>query len=115
MNLSAVRDEFVDALTGIDGIYPTTDVPSTMDAGACWPMLTGLEATGAPGCFTAGWLIRVVTGGDQQDGTAFMDEHLSGVINALAPVAFVQSVTPVILATSSAGDLYGIDIRVVRE
>ena len=113
---ATVRAEIAGALTDVEGIYPTGDTPGDMGTGSCWPMLAGLEATGAPGVFTATWILRVVTGGEQQDGTAFMDAHLADIIDALKPVAYVQSVAPVILASAGgAGDLYGIDIRIVRE
>lgn len=115
MSIADDRIEITAALATVDELFATELQPTTLGTGACWPTLTGLERDETTNEFLASWRILVATGGDPISAVLFMDEHLQDVVDALQTVVWVTSIAPVDLTQLTAGDMFGIEIRAVRE
>ncbi len=115
MSIVETRTEITEALATVDGLYATETQPGTMGAGSAWPTLTGIARDETTNQFVGSWRIIIATGGDPISALLYMDEHLQDVVDAVQPVAYVESIAPVDLSQLTAGDMYGIEIRAVRE
>lgn len=114
MSLATARQAFADALSTVDGIRGYTSPPPTMHPGAAWARLSNMDSQGAPGLFTVTWDVLVISGGVPGQVEPFLDEHLAGITDALAPIAFVTAVNPTAITTPS-GDLFGVMLTTIRE
>lgn len=106
MSLTATRDALVAALNEVDDITALgslPDAPHPGDALVAWGALT---AQGAPGLFETQWEIRVVGGGTPADSLAFLDDHLSDILDAMDGLLIVTEVRPVAFG-GDTGAAYG--------
>jgi hypothetical protein len=114
MIFSDVREEIAAALNTVGPLTGYENTPTIFSTGDAWPRWRAMDAQGAPSLFVVTWEIIVVTGGTPSDAEAYAEEHLQDILGALAEVAYVTSVAPTVIQTSS-GDLYGVVITAVRE
>jgi hypothetical protein len=112
--ITDVRSEFAAALSEVDGITGHDSTPVVMSVGMAWSRWTGIEQQAAVGLFATNWQILVICGGTPDQAEAYLNTHLSDILDALAPVAFVTSASPSVIQTTS-GDLYGLVVNAVRE
>jgi len=112
--ITAVRQEFADALSAVEGLTGHAETPVVMAVGTAWSRWTGLEAQGTPGLFATAWQVLIITGGTPAQAETYLNEKLSDILDAIQPVAWVTSATPTQIDTPS-GTLYGLAVTAVRE
>jgi len=107
------RAEIATALTGVSGVTGYAERPAAVKPGDAWPTLA--LAKRGPGLTVAvSWNITVLLAADEATATARTDALLLDLCAALDPVAYVDTVTPVAVATT-AGDLLGLQITTRSE
>jgi hypothetical protein len=115
MSLLSTRQAFATALSTVTGVTGFVDPPSIMSPGGAWPLLASMDAAGPAGLFVSNWRVLVVTGSTPENALTFLDTNLAAIVDALAPIAYIQTVTPVTIPMDSAGPLYGVELTTVRE
>lgn len=113
MSVTDARSAIAAQLSTVAGVSGYEFRPSTIKAGAAWPLLDRLDR-GPGDAFAGEWRIVLALGGDEKTAQTKLDELLPLVTAALDPVAFVQSATPVVV-TTSAGDMFAAEIRARSE
>lgn len=101
----------VDAVTGINGYAYQ---PPILGEGDAWPELMQVDR-GPASTWEKSWRVTVVLGGDARTATDRMDALLDQLADALAPVAFVDSLNPTTVKVGGAGDVYALDILCRKE
>jgi hypothetical protein len=88
------RDSIAAALSTADGVtgYPVR--PTTIKAGAAWPLLSTVDH-GPGAAFSATWRVIVILPGDEVTAIDQTDALLPGLVEALSPVLFVDRAEPV--------------------
>lgn len=113
MSVMDARAAIAAKLSTVAGVTGYEERPTTIKAGAAWPLLDLLDR-GPGDAFAGDWRVILALGGDERTATAKLDELLRPVTRALDPVAFVRSARPVTISTS-AGDMFGCEIQVRSE
>jgi hypothetical protein len=115
VSLTGTRDQLVVALSEIEDLTAFGDTfpdsPQTGDVLVSW---ASLAAQGAPGLFETVWELRVVGGGTPSDSLAFLDDHLSDILEAMDGLLIVTDVRPVAFGADT-GNAYGVLITGNRE
>lgn len=113
MSLTSSRAAIVAALNTVTGVKAYTVPPAVMSIGDAVVQLAGLEH-GPASVFLSSWVVHLVLAPDLGTAVPEIDSLLGPVLDALAPVAFVQSVAPVNYQT--AGASFGaLEIKMDRE
>ena len=108
MSFATTRTAIAEALSTVTGVTGYPRRPNTLSAGDAYPLLD--EITRGPGLFFAAtWRVIVILGGDEFDAEARVDDLLPELAQALNPVAFVDSATPLAVKTN-AGDLFAVQL-----
>lgn len=100
-------------MSTVAGVTGFEKRPSTIKAGAAWPLLDRLDR-GPGDAFAGEWRVLLALGGDEGTAIDKLDQLLPLVVEALEPDAYVASAAPVVI-TTSAGDMFGAEIRVRSE
>lgn len=102
------RDSIAAALSTADGVtgYPVR--PTTIKAGAAWPLLSTVDH-GPGAAFSATWHVLLVLTGDDRTAAEQIDALLPGAVEALSPVLYVDTAVPVNIDTDS-GPMLGLQI-----
>jgi hypothetical protein len=107
---ATTRAAIAAALDTVDGLRGYLRQPSTLRPGTAWPQWGGgTRDEESPG-FLETWRVTVVCDQGTPDAAdAFLDAHGDDLLDALAPVLFVDSYAPARLDTE-AGPLYALVI-----
>ena len=98
------RETIAAALSTVAGVTGYATRPDILSSGDAYPLVdTMLRGPGA--AFETRWRVIVILAGDEYDAIDQLDSLAPAITEALAAVAFVDSVTPIAVSTS-AGDLF---------
>ena len=113
MSLVGDRQAIAAALQTVAGVKGYDKRPRAFKAGDAWPLLGPLDR--GPGlAFTATWRVLVVLPQDEVKASEWLDSHTEDLVDALLPVGFVDTITPVELSTE-AGPLLAAEITMRSE
>lgn len=113
MSVTDTRQRLATALSTVTGVNGYVFRPSTIKAGAAWPLLDSLER--GPGeYFSGNWRVIVALGGDEKQAQKQLDNLLPLIVAALEPAAYVAQAIPAVIPTSG-GDLYAVELSVRSE
>lgn len=97
------RSDFAGALSTVDGVTGHEFRPSVMVPGDAWALIA--QADRADGMdYVTTWQVLVVLAKDERTATAQFETLTPLLVDALRPVACVDSVTPVSIQTG-AGEI----------
>jgi len=113
MSLTGARTALAAALSEVDGVQGYPYRPRTPRTGDAWPTLAVLERDRGLSFMTT-WRVLVLLSGDEQQASEWMDANTSDLVDALDPVAFVDSIEPVALVVSG-NDTPALQITLRRE
>lgn len=92
------RASIAAALSTVDGVTGHAKRPDVLAEGDAYPLVdTLLRGPGA--AFQTRWRVIVILGGDEYAALDLLDVLAPAVTDALAEVAFVDSVTPLAVTT----------------
>jgi hypothetical protein len=113
MSYGTTRARIVTALSTVANVTGHPYPPAIMKAGDGWPLLASLDS--GPGqSWQATWRILIVLGGTERDAIDKIDALTPALFDALDPILFIDSASPVTISTS-AGDLPGLQINARSE
>lgn len=110
MSVTDARVNLAAALSTVTGVTGYEFRPSTIKAGAAWPLLTELDR--GPGvAFAGNWRVVLVLGGDEKNAQKKIDDLLPKVTAAIESqgAGFVSQARPALLQTS-AGEMFAAEI-----
>lgn len=113
MSFTSTRGDLATALSTVEGITGYPKRPKTLSTGVGWALLDNAER-GPGAAFAATWRVLVVLGGDEMVAYDKADELLPPLVDAIDPVAFVDSARPIAIQTSS-GELFALEITARSE
>lgn len=87
------RDRLELALGSVPGVHGYRARPSVLSIGDAWPLI-GPSVRGPGDSFEVTWRVLVYLGGDADAATAWMDDHLPQLVEAIDPVAYVDGFEP---------------------
>lgn len=102
----AQRQPLAAALSTVPGVQGYAYKPGAARVGDAWPKWAG-DAHEAPGAFTTTWEIYVLVPRDDAGQEEWIEAHRDALIEALAPVLWVDQVTPGLSGDSPALVLTG--------
>lgn len=106
--IATMRADLAAALDTVPGIQGSEYRPAAIKTGDAWPLLSQLER-GEGLAFTGTWRVLVVLSSDERTASDQTDTLVPALVDALEPVAFVDSITPVQIQTSG-GELFALQI-----
>jgi hypothetical protein len=113
MSFTATRVALAAALSTVPGIVGYEHRPSLLKGGDAFALLEVAER--GPGhMFSATWRVVVILGGDEYASQEKLDLLLPDLVQAIDPVAFVDSAAPALYKTEG-GDLFAVDIQARSE
>ena len=112
-DFAGMRQALATALCAVPDVKGYAARPSTATPGDAWPLLSTLDRS-AGDMFLANWRVRVILPQDEEQASAWLDDHWAALYYALEPHGFVQRAAPVMLA-AAGGDLYALEITIVGE
>jgi hypothetical protein len=86
-----IRSELVTAINDVEGVTGYAKRPGAGRTGDAWPRWAGAERVDG-GPFETTWQIRVLVPNDEIAQDAWISEHLDELIDAVTPVAYVESI-----------------------
>ena len=93
MTFTETRKDLAVALGTIPKVRGYVHRPTTPEIGDAWPLFGG-AGNRAGDTFEGRWRVLVFVGGDEVTATEWMDEHLPAVLEAIDPIAYVDSAIP---------------------
>jgi hypothetical protein len=113
MTALTTRQDIATALTSVTGIFPVKYMPEIVTTGDAWPRF--ISADRAHGdAFEYTWAVNIVLGSDPQEAETAIDRLMPLIVDALDPVAFIDSYAPGV-STIGGTDVYVLEIRCRRE
>jgi hypothetical protein len=109
MLTTSTRATLAAALNTVSGVKGYAYRPTAPRAGDAWPQVATADRAVAD-AWSISWRILLVLPPDEKGASILFDIVVPLLVDALDPVAYVDSVTPIVL-TTSAGDLNAIEIR----
>jgi hypothetical protein len=110
MSNATTRTRIAAALNTVSGINGYDARPHTIRAGDGWPQWSGGIRDETSVGFEETWRVMVVCSqASANDADRFLDSHGQQLLDALAPILFVDGYAPAKLETE-AGDLYALMI-----
>jgi hypothetical protein len=106
--LNTSRSDFVLPLSSVAGVTGYEFRPTGLAAGDAWPLIASMDASEGYDYLTS-WRVLVVLPSDERAAATQFETWTPLLIDALRPVAFVESVAPVTIQTS-AGEIPGIQL-----
>jgi class 3 adenylate cyclase len=108
MSLVGDRQAIAAALSGVAGVRGYAYRPKTTKPGDAWPLLGRMDRA-AGDAFTINWRVLVLLPQDEAAASEWIDSHVEQLVDALAPVGFVDPIEPVALGASGS-DQYALQI-----
>ncbi len=90
----AQRQPIAEALSDVPGVKGYAYRPRAAKVGDAWPKWMGATTHDAPGAFTHSWQIVILLPADDAGQEDWISARLDALIDALAPVVWVDQVTP---------------------
>jgi hypothetical protein len=109
----AARQRIADAVGTVTDVTGFVRRPTTPKAGDAWPLWDGAERADG-GAFVLLFRVRVFLPQGEIEASAWIDDHLDALYDAIEPAAFVDGFRPV-LVSANADNQYALDITVRSE
>jgi hypothetical protein len=107
----SIRDDLAAVLSTVDGVKGYPKAPAAWNTGDGWPLWSGANRWEDSGLFVDTWRIMIVLPSEEGAADAWIDAHLQALVDAISPVAFIDSMVPA-LAQASGNDIYRLQITV---
>lgn len=114
MSLSTDRAALALAVSTVAEIEGYELPPKVIRVGDAWPQL-GPISRGDDGYLLVEWQVVVVLSAEPAQLVERMDALADQLVEAMRPVLFVESITPVAVPTSAGSDLVAVEIRGRKE
>lgn len=114
MSLASTRQSFADVLSGVAGVQGYPKRPAAPSVGDAWPVWRIAALDDNSQQFTNGWDLLVYMPQDEAAADDWIDDHIQELIEALEPVAAVDSYQPANLAPSGSS-VFGLLINTRSE
>jgi hypothetical protein len=93
MSNADTREVIAEAVSTVDGLHGYVKRPTSSRPGDAWPQWSGAErADGA--LFVNAWRVYIVLPSDESAADEWADQYGDLLADALAPVMFVDAITP---------------------
>lgn len=104
------RASIADHLSMAPGVRGYVEKPKAVKVGDSWPLVAEIgRAPEALAVFQTTWRIAVVLGSDVGTATDKFDTLIPAIADALSPVVFVDSATPLRIPIEG-GEMFGAEI-----
>ncbi len=113
MAISGKRVELATALSEIPDVTGHTKRPKAPKVGDAWPRLGTITRAGGYALELA-WALIIVLPSNEESASEWIDEHVQDIFDELEPVAYIDSMEPVLI-TSSGGDIFALQVNVRSE
>lgn len=96
--MSVMRARFKAALDTAVGVQGFEYRPDSLASGDAWPVRGPAERDQPSGMFLVEWAVQICMDSDEEIADQWIEDHISDVVEALAPVAYVDGYLPIKLA-----------------
>lgn len=103
-----MRADIAAAVSAVDGLHGFAKRPNVLNTGDAWPQWSGAERSDGA-LFANTWRIYIVLPSDETTADEWADLYGDLLAEALAPVLFVDTIAPALLAAGT-GDVYALMI-----
>src|SRR5258707_11009408 len=104
MSFAEAREALAAAVSTVPGITGYPKRPAVLNPGDAWPLLAR-AARGPGNAYEFEWRVLVLVGRGESDAIDQTEAWLPPLLEALDPVAYVDTAAPFAIATSG-GDLF---------
>lgn len=113
---NATRQALATAVSMVDGVAGWPYAPKNRGVGDAWPMWSGASRADGSVAFEMSYSVIIVAAAqsDPQAADEWIDAHLDALHDALEPVMWIESITPVEIP-SEGGAMLGLQITGKRE